>query len=95
MKSTNCKKPVLVKGNLFYDDMTPVKNAIVLLEIVLLEYEKIHMKDNSSLYCAYDITNDFGEFCFQINDRDHYYKIKICENYNVNCMINETIYTDR
>ncbi|ACD52616.1 hypothetical protein FDB55_02930 [Clostridium botulinum] len=87
----NC---VVFKGYLYYEDKTPVKNTIVLLEIVLSDKEKVSIKKNSNLYCAYSITNDLGEFCFKISDKNHYYKIKIFENHNIKCLDNETIFVD-
>ncbi|NFR87214.1 MULTISPECIES: hypothetical protein [unclassified Clostridium] len=95
MRNINCDyNPVLFKGCLYYEDRTPVKNAIVFLEIVLSDKEKASIKKNSNLYCAYSITNDLGEFYFQISDKDHYYKIKIFENHNIKCLDNETIFVD-
>ncbi|MDR5585905.1 MULTISPECIES: hypothetical protein [Clostridium] len=95
MRNINCDyNSVLFKGYLYYEDRTPVKNAIVLLEIVLSDKEKAYTEKDSSLYCAYSVTNDLGEFCFKISDKNHYYKIKICENHNIKCLDNETIFVD-
>lgn len=84
MKNVNYKyNSTLFKGYLYYEDMTPVKNAIVLLEMVLSKWEKQCIKNCSSPYCAYCTTNEYGEFLFRISDKSHYYKIKIFENYNL------------
>ncbi|HBJ1652185.1 hypothetical protein [Clostridium botulinum] len=95
MKSINYEcSPVLIKGYLYYEDMMPVKNAIILLEIVLLEWEKKYIENSSSLYCAYCTTNSYGEFCFKINDKNHYYKIKIYENQNIKYSDNKLVVID-
>lgn len=95
MRSINFKcDPVFLKGYIYYEDMTPVKNAIVLLEMVLSDCEKNHIKNSSSLYCEYSTTNDCGEFCFKISDKNHYYKIKICENHKIKCSDDELIVID-
>ncbi|MGN2349133.1 hypothetical protein ACTFH7_11560 [Clostridium cagae] len=45
MRNINCDyNSVLFKGCLYYEDRTPVKNAIVLLEIVLSDKEKASIK---------------------------------------------------
>lgn len=71
----------LFKGYLYYEDRTPVKNAVVLLEMVSSKWEKLYMKSCNIPYFAYCTTNEYGEFSFRINDQNHYYKIKIFENY--------------
>lgn len=74
-------KPVLFRGYVYYEDMTPVKNAVVLLEKV---YKNANLQNEDSIYYDYTITNKFGEFCFQIFDTTHYYKIKIFDNQDFN-----------
>ena len=73
----------LFKGYLYYEDMTPVKNAIVLLEMISSKSEKKYMQKCNIPYCAYCTTNNYGKFFFKINDKNHYYRIKIFENYNM------------
>ncbi|MBW6409478.1 hypothetical protein [Clostridium weizhouense] len=80
----NCYKGVLIRGYVYNEDMSPVKNAIVILEIVLSEDKRklinLKLENRGNIYCMDTTTNEFGEFCFKIFDINHYYKIKIFEN---------------
>lgn len=77
-------KPVLFIGYVYYEDMTPVKNAIVLLEMVLYDSERACKNTNIKPSCTYTKTNKCGEFCFEIVDSTHYYTVKIFDNKDFN-----------
>lgn len=74
---------VLIKGYVCYEDGEVVKNAIVILEQMGLIREVI--------YSMYTTTNRYGEFCFLIDDKDKYYKIKVFDTNYINkhhCNVN-------
>jgi hypothetical protein len=96
MKNYNCRcylKNVLIKGNVCYDNGSPIKNAIVFLEAFFSYkyngYPIIYYKKK----CGQTITNSKGNFCFLIYDTRCYYKIKVfhntCADMNrFNCCVN-------
>lgn len=77
-------KPILFKGYVYYEDMTPVKNAIVLLEVVLYDGERAYTNTKLQNSYSYTTTNRWGQFYFQIFDPTRYYKIKIFDNQHIN-----------
>lgn len=72
--------PVLFRGYVYYEDMTPVKNAVVLIEKVLPKSERYFQNINSESNYAYTKTNKYGQFCFKIFDNTYYYRVKIFDN---------------
>lgn len=67
----NCNSFVLYKGYAYYDDMTPVVNALVIIEVI----SSIKTQNNEKN--IYTTTNQYGEYCFRIYNRNNYYRIKI------------------
>lgn len=62
---------VLLYGVVCYEDGKPAAEVIVLID-ECLECGRLIKSD----YC---ITNQFGEFCFQISNTEHYYRVKAFE----------------
>lgn len=67
----NCNDFVLYKGYAYYEDMTPVVNALVIIEVI----SQINTKNKEQ--SIYTTTNQYGEYCFRIYNRNNYYRIKI------------------
>ncbi|WP_070001151.1 hypothetical protein [Cellulosilyticum sp. I15G10I2] len=85
-KNTTYTDEVFIKGCVCYEDLEPVKNAIVILEQILLMKPSCAFNvEHEVIYSTYTTTNRHGEFCFLIGDRNKYYKIKVFDtHYNDN-----------
>lgn len=74
-----CKQKFVI-GHVLYEDLSPVKNAIVILE-AFQTYDASYKFNTCDLPpTLYSTTNYDGEFCFQINNPNCYYIIKIFDN---------------
>lgn len=67
---------ILIKGCVHYEDNSPVKGTIVILEKISCE------EQGEDIYITHTLTNCYGEFCFFISDRTSYYKIKVFNNHH-------------
>lgn len=76
-----CNSRNLIKGTVLYDDMTPVKNAIVILERYFPQkiYKYYYLKYDKK-YLLFTKTNSQGEFYFYIYNNNYYYKVKVFNN---------------
>ncbi|GAA0076331.1 hypothetical protein UT300005_07090 [Clostridium sp. CTA-5] len=98
MREFNCCPNVLLRGCVYYEDMTPVIDALVILETVLSKKETIYTnyksQNKGDFYCISSTTNSFGEFCFPIFDINHYYKIKIFENNQIKSLESKKVFIE-
>lgn len=98
MREFNCCPNVLIRGYVYYEDMTPVIDALVILERVLSKEEIIYtnskLQNKGDFYCASSTTNSFGKFCFPIFDTNHYYKIKIFENNQIKSLESKRVFIE-
>lgn len=75
-----------IKGIVLYEDLEPVKSAIVILEMICnSEKEEI---------AIYSKTNEKGEFYFSVTDLNHCYKLKVFNNFKCNEMFQGKFYID-
>ena len=79
----NCIENVLINGCVHYNDCSPAKKAIVILEKLACDYnEELQADQSQAIYLAHTVTNSNGEFCFFITDKTTYYKIKVFDNHH-------------
>lgn len=73
---------VLIKGCVRYDDCSPVKQAIVILEKIYCEYnEELQMNKIRYIYLTHTLTNKHGEFSFIVTDKLSCYLVKVFNNH--------------
>lgn len=74
---------VLIRGWVRYQDFSPVKGAVVILEMIPCAYnEELQEEDFQGIYLNHTLTNSNGEFCFIITDKKSSYKIKVFDNHH-------------
>ncbi|WP_077611676.1 hypothetical protein [Clostridium sp. Marseille-P2415] len=74
---------VLIKGWIRYQDFSPVRGAVVILEKIDCFYnEELQEEDYQGIYLNHTLTNRNGEFCFIITDKKSSYKIKVFDNHH-------------
>lgn len=82
MKSLDfIKDEVIFKGNLYYEDMTPVAGVLVIMEMIF-PIGKFRDKSGVLRYkykskSIYTTSNAFGEYYFRIYNKKCLYRIKI------------------
>ncbi|MGL5615042.1 MAG: hypothetical protein ACRDD2_02260 [Sarcina sp.] len=76
-----------IQGTVLYEDLKPVKSAIVILEMLCNSEEEGEI-------AFYSKTNCKGEFCFSVTDLNHCYKLKVFNSFKCDEIFQGKFYID-